>query len=453
MKQTKETIRYFLVVGALVPLFIEAALAQVTTESLVLPDLKEYRIERTISEEAQKCIDCHSKLEPGIVADWSDSRHAHANITCLDCHGAGAADADIRVKHLELTKTKISAIVSPKDCSRCHPHEASQYSKSKHANTLEIIWKIDPWMREGMNNAIERRTGCYHCHGTVVNVIDGGLDARTWPNVGVGRINPDGSKGSCSSCHTRHKFSLSEARKPEACGQCHLGPDHPQVEIFDESKHGAIYHAEGKNWNWDAAPGTWTPGIDYRAPTCSVCHMSRVRDVPATHDVTERLAWETQAPLTVRPNQFKPMPAKTDWKNEREKMKKICLACHSSPWTDAHFDNLDAVVTNYNEVYYKPMKKLVDRLYEQKLLSKEKALDEQLEIDFYELWHHEGRRARFGAAMMAPDYAWWHGFYELKKRCMTIEEQAEYLLQNKKAAKIFDVKGTGGDTTGADFDR
>ena len=56
MNKTKETIRYFLLVGALVTLFIEAALAQGTTESLVMPDLKEYRIERSISEEAQKCI-------------------------------------------------------------------------------------------------------------------------------------------------------------------------------------------------------------------------------------------------------------------------------------------------------------------------------------------------------------------------------------------------------------
>ncbi len=31
----------------------------------------------------------------------------------------------------------------------------------------------------------------------------------------------------------------------------------------------------------------------------------------------------------------------------------------------------------------------------------------------YELWHHEGRRARHGAAMMAPDYAHWHGMYEV----------------------------------------
>jgi hydroxylamine dehydrogenase len=111
------------------------------------------------------------------------------------------------------------------------------------------------------------------------------------------------------------------------------------------------------------------------------------------------------------------------------------------------------VVADYNDNYYKPMKKLIDELYEKKLLSREKNLDERLEIDMYELWHHEGRRARFGAAMMAPDYAWWHGFYELKKRCMSIEEQAGQLLQSGRPAKVFEVKGSGGDTTKPDFEK
>ena len=407
------------------------------------PQLKEFRIERKITQEAKECIDCHAKESTAIVADWSQSRHAHSNITCLDCHGAGVADADISKKHLEHDKTPVSAIVSPKDCSRCHPAEAAEYARSKHANTLDIIEKIDPWLNHGMNNDIERATGCFYCHGTKITLDkDGTFDKATWPNVGVGRENPDGSIGSCSSCHTRHKFSMAEARKPEACGQCHLGPDHPQIEIYNESKHGAIYHAEGDSWNWNAAPGTWTPGVDYRAPTCSVCHMSAVRDVPGTHDVTERLAWETQAPLTVRPSDFKPYPARTDWKEERDKMKRVCLTCHSPTWTDGHFDHFDAAVANYNDNYFKPMKKLIDELYAKKLLSKAKPLDEKLEIDMYELWHHEGRRARFGAAMMAPDYTWWHGFYELKKRCMEIEEQVETLHATQKAGKVFDVRGT-----------
>ena len=413
----------------------------------VTPQLKVYKIDRSISDEAKACIDCHSEQSRGIVADWADSRHAHANITCIDCHAASAADKDISKMHLDIVSTPISAIVSPKDCSRCHPSEAAEYAKSKHANTLEIVWKIDPWMKNGMNNEIERVTGCYHCHGSVVETDkDGNFTPQTWPNVGVGRINPDGSKGSCSSCHTRHKFSLAEARKPEACGQCHLGPDHPQIEIYKESKHGAIYDAEGDSWNWDAAGGTWTPGVDYRSPTCSVCHMSGVNDVPTTHDVTERLSWETQAPLTVRPENFTPYPSKSDWKTEREKMEQVCLACHSTAWTKGHFTRLDEVIANYNDNYYKPAKKMIDDLYAKKLLSKEKNLDEKLEIEMYELWHHEGRRARFGAAMMAPDYAWWHGFYELKKRFMGIQEEVDHVLKTQKPVRVFDVAGSGGST-------
>ena len=59
-----------------------------------------------------------------------------------------------------------------------------------------------------MNSDLERNAGCFHCHGTVLaRPKSGELSADTWPNVGVGRVNLDGSKGSCTSCHTRHRFS------------------------------------------------------------------------------------------------------------------------------------------------------------------------------------------------------------------------------------------------------
>jgi hydroxylamine dehydrogenase len=70
----------------------------------------------------------------------------------------------------------------------------------------------------------------------------------------------------------------------------------------------------------------------------------------------------------------------------------------------------------FNEVYFKPADKMLNELYEKGLLDKTKFFDENLEFDYYELWHHEERRARFGAAMMPPDYTRWHGFYECKKR-------------------------------------
>jgi hydroxylamine dehydrogenase len=441
-------------------LFIPAAhliiglwLAGAATAARTQPNfakVKEYRLERSVPLEAVACIECHKAVNPGIFDDWARSRHASANITCLDCHLAQPGDLDIARDHdkvysrsdlpygEEKYKVSIATIVTPKDCSRCHPDEAMQYSRSKHANTMEILWKLDPWLNKGMNSENERKTGCYHCHGTVVSVDQTGkLDPRTWPNVGVGRLNLDGSKGSCTSCHTRHRFAVSEARRPEACDSCHLGPDHPQIEIYEESKHGTIYHAFKDQFNFDAAPGTWTPGADYRAPTCAVCHMSGSGKVMGTHDITERISWETQAPLTIRPSAFRAFPAHTDWKVEREKMKNVCRSCHSDDWIDDFYRGFDKAVEEYNDVYYRPARAKLDELYAKGLLDKTKYFDEHLEVKFYELWHHEGRRARMGAMMMAPDYAWWHGFYELKAHYNEFMQEAEDLIKTGNKAYIY----------------
>jgi hypothetical protein len=422
---------------------------------------KEFRIERSMPKEATACIQCHKIEHPGIFGDWANSRHANANVTCYDCHKAESIDPDVSKEHYKQYersemkygtkeyKVPVAAVVTPKDCSRCHPDEAKQYGRSKHANTQYIIWQIDPWLKNGMNSDFERATGCFHCHGTVLkNTEDGKLDPETWPNVGVGRVNMDGSLGSCTSCHTRHRFSVMEARKPEACGQCHLGPDHPQIEIYMESKHGDIYTAFGDEYNWNAAPGTWSAGTDFRGPTCASCHMSGAGTVLTSHDVTERLAWESQAPLSIRPENFKPFPAKVNHEVEREKMKEVCKQCHGRVWVDDHFVKYDQINVEYNDVYFKPAKQKLAELYEKGLLDKTKFFDEELEVEYYELWHHEGRRARFGAAMMAPDYAWWHGFYECKKRYNSFMEKAGDLIDhNKKAHKADPFPNATGNTS------
>jgi len=446
------------VAGAVMVIMLWLASADVGSQTTPnQPKEKEFRIERSMPPEAAACIECHKKEHPGIFADWANSRHASANITCYDCHKAEAFDPDVSKDHEAQYKdydkkygagkltVPVSAVVTPKDCSRCHPDEAKQYGISKHANTMEIIWKIDLWLINGMNSDFERAAGCYHCHGTILKVKDGKLDPETWPNVGVGRINLDGSKGSCTSCHTRHRFSVSEARKPEACGQCHLGPDHPQIEIYTESKHGDIYTAQGDDYRWDSAPGTWTAGVDYRAPTCAACHISGTGTVLTSHDVTERLAWELQSPLTVRPSEFKAFPAQTNWETERNKMKEVCKQCHGKTWTDGHFEKTDKVVQEYNEVYFKPAKKMLDDLYAKGLMDNSRFFDEKLEVEYYELWHHEGRRARMGAAMMAPDYSWWHGFYECKKRYNSFMEESRHLIEkNQKAYKATDFPNASG---------
>src|SRR4030065_126843 len=65
----------------------------------------------------------------------------------------------------------------------------------------------------------------------------------------------NGSKGPCAACHQRHEFSLAQARRPETCGKCHLGPDHPQKEIYDQSKHGINFYSNVARMNLDSAKG------------------------------------------------------------------------------------------------------------------------------------------------------------------------------------------------------
>ncbi len=163
-----------------------------------------------------------------------------------------------------------------------------------------------PWFRNAyMYHA------CIECHGSivvpykVVTVDVNGLPARLmlywgWPSVGAGRVDPDGSIGTCTACHDAHMFSIAQARHPWTCGRCHLGYDHPQIEIYEESAHGNIENAYGKYWNWEHLP--WRVGVDFIAPTCATCHMSTIAVVypngtehivvKGTHDLEARLVWD-----------------------------------------------------------------------------------------------------------------------------------------------------------------
>ncbi len=404
-----------------------------------MPDfVKKVEIDRGLSELEQECISCHAKEQPGRVHDWSQSVMARANVTCADCHGANLTDKDARdcPGTRKYDDVKITPVVTPADCGHCHPREEKDFAKSKHARSYEIQTEElkDPFLR-GMTNELERSTGCWMCHGS--DISDGKLTVDNWPNEGCGRRNPDGSHGSCVICHTSHHFSISEARKPESCGQCHLGPDHPQDEIYFESKHGKRYLAENDKWNFESAPENWEPAGDFTAPTCAACHMSGVGPLSVTHDVGERLKWESQAPLTIPNKDY-------DQEEARQKMVTVCTECHSPRWTNNYLARYDKTVKHYNENYYKPAKAVMDELYKKELLTKWPVFDEKIEWKFYEFWHHEGRRARMGAMMMGPDYAWWHGFYDLKKTYQEIIHLAEQAKQKGHGSPVY-VPGSGGD--------
>ncbi|RJQ45816.1 MAG: hypothetical protein C4534_03880 [Gaiellales bacterium] len=345
------------------------------------------------------CADCHADVTPGIVEQWRDSRHGDQDVGCLDCHQAAAEDADA----FEHNGETIAIIVSPADCANCHIDEVEQFSGSHHAQAAQFTGSLDNFLGVAVEGYPAAVQGCQQCHGGTVTVTENGqLDPETWPNTGMGRVNPDGSMGSCSACHARHEFSRAQAREPESCGKCHVGPDHPQLEVFMESKHGILYEANREEMNLES--DSWVVGEDYSAaPTCATCHMSATPGQETTHDIGTRISW------TLRPVVSKKFD---NWEEKRASMVDVCTQCHSSSYVGDFYSQFDNSVELYNNKFAIPAKAIMEELQADGLVSAT-PFDDKIEWTYFELWHHEGRRARHGAAMAGPDYVQWLGFYEV----------------------------------------
>jgi len=435
------------------PAAIQAQQAGVgTRDAGDLSNVKSIAIQRGLTDQGRNCITCHRDMNPGIVNDWKNSRHGHVGVSCIDCHAA-AKDSPMAIRHEDVFDMSgydnslldrdvfISALVPPSTCSRCHAAEQEQFNASGHFRAYHQIIPKDSLhalveVHEGRNipelKTASGETGCMQCHGTKI-LLDKNRRPlpSTWPNAGMGNIYPDGSTGNCTACHTRHKFDIAEARKPFACASCHLGPDHPDIEIFENSKHGHVYNTQGDDWKWDTAPGAWEPG-DYRGPTCATCHMSGIGELQTTHNISERLYWNGWAKRSEMRNSSDPMsPLLGNGPEGRKKMKQVCSSCHSALHTDGFFAQADKAVRLYNEGYYDPAKAMLDDLATKKLL-KDNPWTDEFQIVFYYLWHHEGRRARQGALMGAPDYAHWHGFFELQQDLYKLEQIYEKRLETGK---------------------
>lgn len=385
------------------------------------------------------CVDCHKKESPGLHTEWHKSSHAAKGVDCYSCHKGKAGEPGVTQHEKDAAGKPVymSTIVSPKMCATCHEKEVAQQQRSHHAKGGQILASLDNIMGEVIGGPAAVNAGCRQCHGGQVKMDKSGEPTpETWPDTGIGRVNPDGSLGSCSACHGRHRFSKAQARTPDTCGKCHLGPDHPQLEVYNESKHGILYKANIGEMNLNA--NKWIAGVDYSAaPTCATCHMSATRTQGVTHDVGERISWTLRPPISTKLNMVRlangdefdqpegqPLPKVGDavkgskvtqiltWEDRRKNMTNVCYACHGSSVISGHYKQFDDVVNLYNDKFAKPIAAAMKELQAKGYITAA-PFDEKIEWTWWEIWHHEGRRARHGAAMSGPDYTWWHGIYEV----------------------------------------
>ncbi len=467
-----------------------------------------------LSQATKACLECHQSISSGIFRDWEKGRHARVTpaeglragkrerrvsfeqlpaqlkgtvVGCAECHTLNPEKHKDTFEH---NGYKIHSVVTPADCATCHGSEVRQYGQNimaraygnLKANALysglaDLVNGLKTF-KDGTITHLQpdpetNYDSCYHCHGTFVEV-KGKRNRETplgtmefpvlsgWPNQGVGRVNPDGSLGSCAACHTRHAFAVEMARKPYTCSQCHKGPDVPAYKVYSVSKHGNTFSALGREWDFKNVP--WKVGKDFSAPTCAVCHVSLIVNeegevvAERTHQMNDRLSWRLfgliyahphpKSPDTtiIRNKSGQPLPTeltgeaaltylidKKEQDSRRQTMQKVCLSCHSQGWVEGHFRRLENTIKTTNQMTLAAtdiMKAAWEKGLAKGPAQKDSPFNEPLEKKWVEQWLFYANSTRYASAMMGADYgAFANGRWYLSKN---LEEMAEWLKQKKR---------------------
>lgn len=341
------------------------------------------------------CRTCHT----GAAKDFDRGSKA-GFMYCTDCHGESHNGPG----------TGLPVQPTPATCGRCHEREVAAFSAGKHYYGWEAMQSVPTY--EKMPAAVNEK-GCVVCHQ-------------------VGYIWEDGSRGRCDSCHTRHVFSAAEARKPEACGTCHTG-DHPQYEMWGNSKHGKLYQKEGDTG---------------RAPTCITCHDGHQvmtawgflglrsgdhddeewLDARAKVRQTLEIMGPAMAPAVMRESM-------DEWQYWRDDMVSRCAQCHAESYVLRELAKGDALLREADLLKAKIID-VADWLFEDGLI------DEQTRFGIY----RESTAHRFATFMggfhNSALYAWDKGYLGLASDIVNVRDGA---INTKKLSVI---RGKIGQLTG-----
>ena len=401
------------------------------------------------SNVGSQCVDCHTKVTPNIVSDWKQSKHHEVAIACDTCHGSDhmtAADA---------TKAKIP---TAETCGECHSTQVAQFKKGKHSMawaSMEAMPTIH-WQPMAMTEGMK---GCGSCHKLGIKTPE--------QQAALEKQGVRFGSASCDACHTRHTFSVKEARSPQACETCHMGFDHPQWEMYSSSKHGVRNELKQLNLLSETAS----------APTCQSCHMQ-----DGNHEV--RTGWgflAVRLPLpddpqwkadqvtilqalgvldpagkpTARLDVVKAADVarldQASWQSERDKMLKTCTQCHSGNFASQQLQYGDEMIKNADHLMAEAII-TVAGLYKDGILPKPKnyayafpdlltfhdaptVIEQKLFVMFLE---HRMRTFQ-GTFHASPDYALWYGWSEMQRDLTEIKALAAEARRTGHVATV-DVK-------------
>ena len=383
-----------------------------------------------------KCEECHAKVTPGIVKDFHRSKMSK-KLACYSCHGKS------HMSEKDVDKAKLPTIET---CKRCHPKQAKQYMSGKHFLGW-IAMEAMPTTHMQPGPVTKGRKGCGGCHSL-------GATREAKKNLYYPKYAMD-----CQNCHTRHAFSVEEAREPEACMTCHMGFDHPQWEMWSTSKHGAAYMI-------DRLLGR--PIEDRRGPRCQTCHMPngnhrvmtawgflglrvpeddkewwnyRVTILKGLHVLTPDGKF-TERLEVVKAGKVARL-TKEEWQAERDRMIKVCTQCHNINFVKEQLHQADMMLKEADKIFAEAIELVADLAREGIIkhpdgnpypdLLRFYETPYEIEQKLYLMFMEYRMRTFQGAFHMNPDYSHWYGWAEMKKTLAEMKELAREMRE--KAGK------------------
>ena len=391
---------------------------------------------------AQECVDCHGKVTPNIVSDWRLSEHGQNEVDCSECHGDQHKSAQ------DVAKVQIP---TPDTCATCHENRVQQYKSGKHALAWAAMKAMPTthWLPMALAEGMK---GCGGCHKI-------GLKTE----AEIKDLKRDGAGfgvASCDACHTRHLFSVREARQPQSCQTCHMGFDHPQWEMYSGSKHGVRFLLKQNG----ILPET------VAAPTCQTCHMQEGNHAVMTAwgflavrlPMPENKQWASDRAtilqaLGVLDPEGKPTArlelvkaakvarlTQEGWQKERDKMLKTCNQCHSINFARGELEKGDQMIKAADHLMAEAIR-IVAGLYKDGILPKPETyayafpdlltfhdaptvIEQKLFVMFLE----HRMRAFQGTFHASPDYALWYGWSEMQRDLTEIATLAKEMRKNAK---------------------
>lgn len=435
-----------LVVKVLALTFILVLIAQPTITFSVLPSSKNdgapsifVKAERKYT--GKECLACHVQTTPGLFAQWNGSKHASSGVYCDACHGS---DHD--------------ALIWPtgEQCRSCHGAQVDQFNNGKHHLAWVAMVPVVDILKLDESTIVK---GCGLCHR-----IGASGNTTNWGPKTPGVATTPGSK--CDVCHTRHTFSLVEARKPEACSNCHMGFDHPAYEMYVGSKHGIIYTTRGGEYNWTYPYNERWPN---QAPVCITCHMDKGNHLvitsygfygilgPNVGPLANDTEWakdnaEVLKGLGVLTPEGQPgvlfeyaknmrvaRLSDEEFKRLRTEKMEICYRCHSRVYINEQFKHYEAVTKESIHLLAEGVR-IVAELYKDGTIQKPESYPYNypfmvafynsptpIEQDLYlmlEEWHN---RMFMGAFHQSADYMHWEGFAPMKEHLVRMRAEAELM--------------------------